>query len=48
MSSEKCLSEKHCTPCQGEVTPLPEQITAELLEKLGKGWTVNDVGHLYK
>lgn len=48
MSSEMCLSEKHCTPCQGSVPSLPKQITAELLLKLAKGWAINDIDHLYK
>lgn len=48
MSPEICLSEKHCTPCQGGVSPLSKQIRDELLLKLGNDWAINDVGHLHK
>jgi len=48
MSPEICLSEKHCTPCQGGVSSLSKQITAELLLKLGNDWVINDTGHLHK
>lgn len=48
MDAEICLSAKHCTPGQGGVPPLSEQVRDELLLKLAKGWAINDIGHLYK
>lgn len=35
-------------PCQGGVPPLTAQEVEKLLQGLGSGWALNDIGHLYK
>jgi 4a-hydroxytetrahydrobiopterin dehydratase len=47
-STNTCLANKACIPCQGGVPPLTTQEVEKLLQKLRNGWTLNATGHLYK
>ena len=42
------LADKQCIPCRGGVPPLAGDELAELLARLGGGWTVVDGHHLSK
>lgn len=47
-SSNGCLVNKSCIPCQGGVPPLTSEETEKFLQELGDSWILNDAGHLYK
>lgn len=47
-SSNNCLVNKLCIPCQGGTPPLTDKEAETLLEELDNGWKLNDMGHLYK
>lgn len=47
-STNICLANKSCIPCQGGVPSLTTQEVEKLLQELGSGWVLNDTGHLYK
>lgn len=47
-SDNTCLLDKACTPCQGGVPPLSADSAYKLLSELGKEWTINDLGQIYK
>jgi 4a-hydroxytetrahydrobiopterin dehydratase len=40
------LADKTCVPCRGGVSPLPSERVQELLKEVGRGWTLNALGHL--
>ena len=42
------LLDKNCTPCQGGVPPLSAERVSRLLSQLGDGWSINELGQLYK
>ena len=44
----RCLVNKSCVPCQGGIPPLTAKEVEEWLQELGKGWAVNNKGHLHK
>lgn len=47
-SSNNCLVNKLCIPCQGGTPPLTDKEVETLLKELDNGWMLNDMGHLYK
>lgn len=40
------LADNKCVPCKGGVPPLPPAKAQELLGQLGRGWSLNQAGHL--
>jgi hypothetical protein len=40
------LADNTCVPCRGGVPPLEPARVQELLTQLGRGWSLNQVGHL--
>lgn len=40
------LADNTCVPCRGGVPPLPGDRAQTLLKELGRGWSLNDLGHL--
>lgn len=40
------LADNKCVPCRGGVPPLETSRVQELLKELGKGWELNQAGHL--
>ncbi len=40
------LADNTCVPCRGGVPPLEPARTQELLTQLGRGWSLNQAGHL--
>jgi len=40
------LADNTCVPCKGGIPPLPPARTQELLKQLGRGWSLNQAGHL--
>jgi len=40
------LADQKCIPCRGDVPPLGTDQAGGLVEKLGRGWFLNDDGHL--
>lgn len=47
-TTDHCLVDKSCVPCQGGIPPLPAEEIKKLLKKLGNEWGLNEAGHLYK
>lgn len=48
MSNQCSLAAQHCTPCQGGVPPLNQQVISQLLGQLANHWQINEHGHLSK
>ena len=40
------LADNQCIPCRGGVPPVPHDRAQSLLKELGRGWSLNQVGHL--
>jgi 4a-hydroxytetrahydrobiopterin dehydratase len=40
------LADNKCIPCRGGVPPVEPAKTKELLAQLGRGWSINQAGHL--
>lgn len=40
------LADNTCVPCRGGVPPLEPARVQELLTQLGRGWSLNQAGHL--
>ncbi len=40
------LADNKCVPCRGGVPPLEPKKIEELLKQLGRGWNLNQKGHL--
>ncbi len=40
------LADNKCIPCRGGVPPVPADRAHELLNELGRGWSLNPAGHL--
>ncbi|MFM8551293.1 MAG: 4a-hydroxytetrahydrobiopterin dehydratase [Nitrospiraceae bacterium] len=40
------LADNKCVPCRGGVPPLEPARVQELLKQLGRGWSLNQAGHL--
>lgn len=40
------LADKKCVPCRGGVPPLEPARVQDLLTQLGRGWALNQAGHL--
>ncbi|HZS11945.1 MAG TPA: 4a-hydroxytetrahydrobiopterin dehydratase [Nitrospirales bacterium] len=40
------LADNKCIPCRGGVPPVEPGKAKELLAQLGRGWTINQAGHL--
>jgi 4a-hydroxytetrahydrobiopterin dehydratase len=47
-TTNSCLADKSCTPCQGGIPPLAHEEVNKLLKELGSGWELNEAGHLYR
>ena len=42
------MADKDCIPCRGGVPPLPPGVVEDMLQKLGRDWTLVDSHHLSK
>ena len=40
------LADNTCIPCRGGVPPVPADRAQALLKELGRGWSLNQAGHL--
>lgn len=40
------LADNKCIPCRGGVPPVPADRAQALLKELGRGWSLNQSGHL--
>jgi 4a-hydroxytetrahydrobiopterin dehydratase len=40
------LADNKCIPCRGGVPPVPADRAQALLKELGRGWSLNQAGHL--
>ncbi len=40
------LADNKCVPCRGGVPPMEETKAKEMLQQLGRGWSLNKDGHL--
>ena len=40
------LADNKCVPCRGGVPPVEKARADELLKQLGRGWSLNQKGHL--
>lgn len=40
------LADNKCVPCRGGVPPIVRNRAEELLKQLGRGWDLNEEGHL--
>ena len=40
------LADNKCIPCRGGVPPVPADRAQALLKELGRGWSLNQPGHL--
>jgi 4a-hydroxytetrahydrobiopterin dehydratase len=47
-TTDSCLVDESCIPCQGCVPPVVVHELNKLLKELGNGWTLNEADHLYK
>lgn len=47
-TSNVCLVNKTCIPCQGGMPALTSTEIENLIKELEKGWTLNKIGHLYR
>lgn len=46
--SDDDLASRDCIPCRGGIPPLGADAIAELMDRLGGGWSVVDAHHLQK